>query len=149
MEEVLQTEKDDAASRERERVQYEKMTKTPIPKLIVSLGIPTMLNMMVTSLYNMADTLFVSGLGDAATGALNVAFPLMSIMQAVGFMFGHGSGNHISRVLGAGDTEDAQRMAAALEWLVHAAQERQILLFTCHTREAALLGGENYTHIKL
>lgn len=100
MEEVLRNEKDDAAARERERVQYEKMTKTPIPKLIVSLGIPTMLNMMVTSLYNVADTLFVSGLGDAATGAVSVVLSLMSIIQAIGFTLGMGAGAIVSKLLG-------------------------------------------------
>ena len=81
---------DQAARRERE--QFVKMTQTPIPKLIVSLGIPTTLNMMVTSLYNLADTYFVSGLGQEATGAVNVVLSLMSIIQAIGFTFGMGSG---------------------------------------------------------
>lgn len=59
---------------ERERRQFAKMTKTPIPKLVVMLGIPTMLNMMVSSLYNLADTYFVSGLGESATGARQCGF---------------------------------------------------------------------------
>ena len=89
------------------------MTETKLTKLICSLSVPTVISMLITSFYNMADTYFVGLIGSAsASGAVGVIFPLMSIMQAVGFMFGHGSGNHISRVLGAGDTEDAQRMAA-------------------------------------
>ena len=90
------------------------MTETPLTKLILSLSVPTVISMLITAFYNMADTYFVGLIGSAsASGAVGVVFPLMSIMQAVGFMFGHGSGNHMSRVLGAGDTEDAHRMAAA------------------------------------
>ena len=90
-----------------------RMTQTPLPRLIVSLSIPTVISMLITSFYNMADTYFVGRIGSAsASGAVGVIAPLMAIMQAVGFMFGHGSGNHMSRVLGAGKTEDAERMAA-------------------------------------
>lgn len=89
------------------------MTETPLPRLVLSLAVPTMISMLITSFYNMADTYFVGRIGSAsASGAVGVVFPLMAIMQAVGFMFGHGSGNHISRVLGAGDTGDAECMAA-------------------------------------
>lgn len=89
------------------------MTETPLPRLVFTLAVPTIISMLITSFYNMADTYFVGMIGSAsATGAVGVVFPLMAIMQAVGFMFGHGSGNHMSRVLGAGDTEDAERMAA-------------------------------------
>ncbi len=89
------------------------MTETPLPKLVFSLSVPTIISMLITSFYNMADTYFVGLIESAsASGAVGVIFPLMSIMQAVGFMFGHGSGNFISRKLGAGDTETAGRMAA-------------------------------------
>lgn len=89
------------------------MTQTPLPKLVLSLSVPTIISMLITSFYNMADTYFVGRIGSAsASGAVGVVFPLMSIMQAIGFMFGHGSGNYISRKLGAGDTHNAQRMAA-------------------------------------
>lgn len=89
------------------------MTETPLAPLVIKLSIPTVISMLITAFYNMADTYFVGLIGSAsATGAVGVIFPLMAIMQAVGFMFGHGSGNHMSRVLGAGDTSDAQRMAA-------------------------------------
>lgn len=99
--------------REKERVQFEKMTKTPIPKLVVSLGIPTTLNMMVTSLYNLADTLFVSGLGDRATGAVSVVLSLMSVIQAIGFTLGMGAGAIVSRLLGARRQKDADITASS------------------------------------
>ena len=89
------------------------MTETPLPRLVLSLSVPTIVSMLITSFYNMADTYFVGLIGSAsASGAVGVAFPLMAIMQAVGFMFGHGSGNHMARVLGAGDAADARKMAA-------------------------------------
>ena len=85
---------------EREHAQFIKMTQTPVAKLVVSLGIPTMLNMMVTSLYNLADTYFVSGISEQATGAVNVVLSLMSIIQAIGFTLGMGAGSIVSRLLG-------------------------------------------------
>lgn len=93
------------------KLQY--MTETSLPRLIFSLAVPTIISMLITALYNLADTFFVGLIGDAsATGAIGVVFPLMNIMQAVAFMFGHGSGNYISRALGAGKTEDAEKMAS-------------------------------------
>ena len=89
------------------------MTETPLTPLILKLALPTIVSMMITSFYNMADTYFVGLIGSAsASGAVGVIFPLMAIMQAVGFMFGHGSGNFISRKLGAGEVDSADRMAA-------------------------------------
>lgn len=89
------------------------MTETPLPRLVTQLAIPTVISMLITAFYNMADTYFVGLIGSAsASGAVGVIFPLMSLMQAIGFMFGHGSGNYMSRVLGAGDQEEAERMAA-------------------------------------
>lgn len=91
----------------------QRMTREPIPRLICSLAVPTIISMLITSLYNMADTYFVGMMDSAsATGAVGVIFPLMAVLQAVGFMFGHGSGNYISRALGAQDHVDALRMAA-------------------------------------
>ena len=143
------------------------MTTEPVRRLIIRLAIPTMISMMITSIYNMADTFFVGQISDeepaalteqaaspdadatpemeaalraeqadvppdadsedpadapaeeeavasatSATAAVGVAFPLMAIIQAFGFMFGHGSGNFISRALGSRDTGDAEKMAA-------------------------------------
>lgn len=87
--------------------QYEKMTKWPIPKLVISLGIPTTISMLVTNIYNMADTFFVSSLGNSASGAVGVVFGLMAIIQAFGFMFGHGAGSIIARKLGQHDVKSA------------------------------------------
>ena len=85
----------------RDQAQYEKMTQTPVSKLIISLAIPTTISMLVTSIYNMADTFFVSQLGTSATGAVGIVFSLMAIIQAVGFTLGMGAGSTISRLLGS------------------------------------------------
>ncbi len=92
--------------------QYDKMTKTSIPKLIIRLSVPTILSMLVTNIYNMADTAFVGQLGNSASGAVGIVFGFMAILQAVGFMFGQGSGSIIARLLGAKDKESASVTAS-------------------------------------
>ena len=91
---------------------YVQMTTAPIPGLVTRLAVPTIISMLVTAFYNMADTFFVGRIGTSASAAVGVVFSLMAIIQACGFFFGHGSGNYISRALGANDGEDAERMAA-------------------------------------
>ena len=94
---------------------FDYLTKTPVPKLIVQLAIPTIISMLVTGLYNSADTYFVGRIPENATGAtaaVGIVFPLMAIIQAVGFLFGHGSGNFLSRMLGAGKKKEASEMAS-------------------------------------
>ena len=76
------------------------------------MAVPSIISMLITSFYNVADTFFVGQIGTTATAAVGVIFPLMSIIQALGFTFGHGSGNYISRKLGQGEVEDAKKMAA-------------------------------------
>lgn len=91
---------------------YKKMTETPVSKLIIALGIPTTISMLVTNIYNMADTYFVGKIGTSASGAVGIVFGLMAIIQAFGFMFGHGSGSIISRKLGAKDSASASKYAS-------------------------------------
>ncbi len=88
------------------------MTETPVWKLVLTLGLPTTISMLITNIYNMADTYFVSGLGKEAGGATTIVFSIMAILQAFGFMFGHGAGSHVSRLLGAKDPEKAGRYAS-------------------------------------
>lgn len=92
----------------REDQQYIKMTETPIPKLVIGLGIPTTISMLITNLYNMADTYFVSQISVSASGATGIVFSLMAILQAFGFMYGHGAGSNISRLLGSKQIEKAK-----------------------------------------
>lgn len=92
---------------------YEMMTTAPIRSLVAKLAIPTIISMLVTTLYNLVDTLFVRQFAnDSMVAAVGVCLPLMSIIQAFGFFCGHGSGNYISRALGRRDTEDAETMAS-------------------------------------
>lgn len=97
--------------------QYDYLTKTPISTLVIRLGIPTTISMLVTNIYNMADTYFVGKIGTSASGAVGIVFGLMAIIQAVGFMFGHGAGSIISRKLGAKDTESATKIASTAFYL--------------------------------
>ena len=102
----------DAAELERSRLQFEKMTRTPVPKLILGLAAPTILSMLITSIYNLADTFFVGQLSTSASGAVGVVSSLMAIIQALGFMLGHGAGGIISRSLGSQDTHAATKFAS-------------------------------------
>ena len=89
--------------------QFDKMTKTPVHQLVLTLGLPTTISMLVTNVYNMADTFFVSRLGTSARWRITgVVFALMAIIQAFGFMLGHGAGSNISRKLGGRDVESAE-----------------------------------------
>ncbi|MDO4296557.1 MAG: MATE family efflux transporter [bacterium] len=91
---------------------YYQMTETPVEKLIPSLAIPTIVSMLVTSIYNMADTFFVSQLGTSASGAVGVIFSAMAMIQAIAFTLGMGSGNCISRCLGNQEYDEADQFAA-------------------------------------
>lgn len=91
---------------------FRRLTEEPVEKLIRQLSVPTIISMLITSFYNMADTFFVGRINNSATGAVGVVFSLMALIQAVGFFFGHGSGNYISRQLGRQNGEDAAKMAA-------------------------------------
>ena len=88
---------------------YQLMINTPISRLIPRLAVPTIISMLITSIYNMADTFFVSQLSTSASGAVGVNFSLMAMIQAIGFTLGMGSGNFMSRMLGAREQEKAQR----------------------------------------
>ena len=89
--------------------QFRKMTEAPVRPLILKLAIPTTVSMLVTGIYNTADTYFVSQLGKSQSGAVSVVFSLMALIQAIGFTLGMGSGSILSRSLGAKDTDTASR----------------------------------------
>lgn len=86
----------------------EMMRSAPISQVIPRLAIPTIFSMLITSIYNMADTYFVSQIGTSASGAVGVTFSAMAIIQAIAFTVGMGSGTNVSRALGAGDVDEAQ-----------------------------------------
>ena len=96
----------------KEQLRHKKMTETPIPKLICTLAIPTIISMLTTSFYNLVDTFFVSKLGTSATAAVGVIFSIMALIQAIGFTFGVGSGSFVSRLMGAKKNEEANEVAS-------------------------------------
>ncbi len=91
---------------------YEYLTMTPVPKLIGRLSVPTILSMLVTGIYNTADTFFVGRISTQATAAVGLVFSVMAIIQAIGFFCGQGSGSYISRMLGAEKKQEANEAAA-------------------------------------
>lgn len=93
---------------------YIKMTQTPVSKLILNLGIPTTISMLITNIYNMADTYFVGTLGESAQAATGVLFTVQAIMQGIAFMFGHGGGTFIARYLADKDTESATKYISSV-----------------------------------
>lgn len=109
--------KDEVVKNISEEEQFNKMTKTPIKKLIITLAIPTIISMLVTAVYNLADTFFVSRLGVSASGAVGVVFPLMAIIQAIGFTLGMGGGSNISAKLGEKKNDEAQRIGSSSFYL--------------------------------
>ena len=74
-------------------IEHKRMTELPVSRLVISLSIPTVISMLMTSIYNMADTYFVSSLGDSPVGAVGIVFSLQSIIQAVGFGLAMGCGS--------------------------------------------------------
>ena len=102
------------ASRSKE---YTRLLETPVPRLIFSLALPSVLTLLSVAVYNTADAFFAADLGTGAVGALGCLFPLSALIQAVGFTLGMGAGSLISRQLGEGRTERVQRLSAGAFWL--------------------------------
>ena len=94
------------------RDNYTFLTEGPIHQVIFTMAIPTIISMLSTSMYNLADTYFVGSINTQSVAAVGVSFAMMSVVQAVGFFYGHGAGNYVSRQLGAKHQENAEKMAA-------------------------------------
>lgn len=93
--------------------EHKRMTESPIGRLVLSLCLPSVVANLMTSIYNMADAYFVSGLGDSAVGAVGIVYALQSIIQAVGFGIAMGSSSLISRNLGAKRNSEANKYASS------------------------------------
>lgn len=91
---------------------YEMLTSQPVEKVIPRLAVPTIISMLISSIYNTADTFFVSQLGTSASGAVGIIFSAMAIIQAIAFMIGMGSGNYMARCFGAGEQEKGEKIAS-------------------------------------
>lgn len=90
----------------------ELLGSAPIPKALLALGLPTMIGMMINALYNLADAYFVGGLGTFQMGAITVAYPLGQLIVGLGLLFGNGAASCLSRLLGNGDRESANKVAS-------------------------------------
>jgi putative MATE family efflux protein len=95
----------------RTQAKFKKMTTEPVEGLICKLAVPTIISMLITTLYNLVNTYFVGKINTSAVGAVGIVFSLMAVIQAIGFFFGQGSGIFISHALGQQDDESASRMA--------------------------------------
>ncbi len=94
-------------------LQHKKMTETPITRLLVSLSLPTVANMILSAVYNMTDTYFVTSLGDSAIGGVGIVFAIQSLIQSVGFGVSMGTGSIVSIKLGQKDNKSANRIASS------------------------------------
>ncbi|ENJ9653654.1 MATE family efflux transporter [Clostridium botulinum] len=90
----------------------ELLGSAPIPKALLAMGLPIMIGMMINALYNLVDAYFVGGLGTSQMGAISVAFPLGQVVVGLGLLFGNGASSYISRLLGHGDRETANKVAS-------------------------------------
>lgn len=97
---------------DKQEAKFQELTGRPVGHLVCKMAVPTIISMMVTACYNMWTPFRGQLHSNSATGAVGVVFSLMAVIQAVGFFFGHGSGNYISRQLGRHETADAEKMAA-------------------------------------
>ncbi len=97
---------------EKERAQYEKLVLRPVDKLITLLAIPTVISMLTTMIYNLVDAYFVGKLGTSAAAAIGILASIQAVFQAIGFMFGQGSGSGIAVILGEGKREDASKIGS-------------------------------------
>jgi putative MATE family efflux protein len=125
--------------------QYDRMMTTPVWKLVVELGLPTTVSMLVSNIYNVADTYFVGQVGTSASGAIGVVFALMAIIQAIGFMLGHGAGSHIARQLGAKKVEEASTYASTSFFLALSLGSLITIIGLCNLDRLCLLLGSTGT----
>ena len=90
----------------------ELLSSAPVPKALLALGIPIMIGMLINALYNLVDAYFVGGLGESQMGAISVVFPLGQVVVGLGLMFGNGAASYLSRLLGSGKNEAANKVAS-------------------------------------
>lgn len=90
----------------------ELLGNAPIPKALMALGVPIMIGMLINALYNLVDAYFVGGLGESPMGAISIVFPLGQVVVGLGLMFGNGAASYLSRLLGRGDKDTANKVAS-------------------------------------
>ena len=95
-----------------QKQKMELLGNAPIPKALLAMGIPTMIGMLINALYNLVDAYFVSGLGESPMGAISIVYPLGQVVVGLGLLFGNGAASYISRLLGQGKDEQANKVAS-------------------------------------
>ena len=95
-----------------QRKKIELLGSISVPKALLAMGIPTMIGMLINALYNLVDAYFVGGLGERQMGAISVVYPLGQIIVGLGLLFGNGAASYISRLLGSGNKEKADKVAS-------------------------------------
>ena len=100
------------ATKKRALQKTELLGSTSIPKALLAMGIPTMIGMLVNAFYNLVDAYFIGGLGESQMGAISVVYPLGQVVVGLGLLFGNGAASYISRLLGRGDKENADKVAS-------------------------------------
>ena len=95
-----------------QKQKLELLGNAPIPKALLAMGIPTMIGMLINALYNLVDAYFVGGLGESQMGAISIVYPLGQVVVGLGLLFGNGAASYISRLLGQGKEEQANKVAS-------------------------------------
>ena len=87
------------------------MGTLPVRQLLVKMSVPVILSMLVSTLYNVVDSIFVSRLGESALTAMSLGTPVSSLIACVTVGFSVGMNAVLSKRLGEGDTESADKAA--------------------------------------
>lgn len=78
-------------------------------KTLFALSLPAIVGMMSNAFYNVVDSIFIGRIGTTAIAAIAIAFPIFALVAAVGVSFGVGTASYVSRALGAGEKQRAER----------------------------------------
>ncbi|HJF17850.1 MAG TPA: MATE family efflux transporter [Aeriscardovia aeriphila] len=91
---------------------HKEMTQSPLAPLILRMAGPAILANVVSTVYSLTDTFYVGHLGTAASGAVGIVMPIMLVFQALGLLFGQGSGNTVAVELGKKNVDRAGRLVS-------------------------------------
>ncbi len=123
----------------------ELLGSAPIPQALMALGIPTMIGMMINALYNLVDAYFIGGLGESQMGAISIVFPLGQVVVGLGLLFGNGAASYLSRLLGRGDQDTANKVASTALYSSVSIGAAAILLATIFLKPILTLLGATDT----
>lgn len=134
---------------DRYKNKYDKMANEPVKKLITKLAVPTVFTMLVSAFYNMADSFFVGKIDTASVAAIGIVFSVMTLLQAIGFTLGNGSGIYISTLLGEKKNDEAKKYASVAFFTAFATGLILLVLGLFFSEKIALMLGATKTTLKL